>query len=243
MAYREYLPHIALTPFIEAYWTVTSQPDAAAFTSRILPDGAVDIICNLGSAVPTPGTDIVLESAQVYLAGTMTRFSETLISGGALLIGIRFRPGAFSLFYNMPLSGMADQCVLFERSLLDYLIKPGGIAERLDAFLLKRMKVGQQLITAVIADIIRHGGNRRVGELAGDHFITQRTLERMFDQSVGVSPKAFSGIVRFQAVLPHIKKVPAGVSLDAVAVAHGYYDHAHLANDIKKYTGSVPSCF
>src|SRR5579859_2117062 len=113
MSYQSITPDISLSPFIDAYWTVRTGDTAAAPAQRILPDGCVDIIFNLGSPVTvdesgtvpesTVPEPTVLESGKAYLIGTMTRPSLPVMGAGGYLAGIRFKPAAFSSFYKVPL--------------------------------------------------------------------------------------------------------------------------------------------
>ncbi|BAV08844.1 AraC-type DNA-binding protein [Filimonas lacunae] len=241
--YTEYLPHIALRPYIDAYWKVATGSNITSVTSRILPDGAVDIICNLGSSVSDAGTKEVMTADKVYLNGTMTAFADSVLRANALLIGVRFKPAAFALFYQLPLHDTADGCIEFERDLLNCRLAEAGFSQRLDAYFLARKAQEHHRLLPVIADIIIHKGNKRIGLLAKAHFITPRQLERQFLQSTGISAKAFSNVVRFGAALQHIRQVGEKVSLEEIAFQYGYYDQAHLANEIKKYTGHSPSYY
>ena len=226
MSYQQYKPHPALHSYIDAYWTVRS----GQATSRILPDGCVDLICNLGAPITSDNT--ILAPDHVYLIGTMTRFSDTVSTADTNLLGIRFKPGAFSLFYDHPLHEAADQCITFDRSLL-------SIAN-LDQYFLNKQKKTTHALLPVIADIIAQKGNARISALTKKHFITERQLERNFKQYTGISPKAFSKIIRFRSIMDQIKHNEAKESFEAIAFRNGFYDHAHLAHEIKKYTGSTP---
>lgn len=226
MSYQQYKPHPALHPYIDAYWTVRSGSQSS---TRILPDGCVDLICNLGSRVTSDNT--ILAPDNVYLVGTMTRFSETSSQPDSHLAGIRFKPGAFALFYNHPLHEAADQCIEFrDRSLLD--------VKDLDQYFLNKQKHKTNAILPIIRDIITHNGNTKVSTLTKKHFITERQLERNFKQYTGISPKAFSNIIRFRSVINQIRHNTE--SLETIAFRNGYYDHAHLTHEIKKYTGYTP---
>jgi AraC-like DNA-binding protein len=68
-------------------------------------------------------------------------------------------------------------------------------------------------------------------------------LERNFKKNIGISPKEFVNILRFQFALEKIKDNQLGKSLQDIAFESGYYDHAHLSNEIKRYTGLSPSQF
>lgn len=97
------------------------------------------------------------------------------------------------------------------------------------------------MLMQVIADIKKHKGTISVFELANRHFTTVRQLERHFKQHIGISPKEFINIIRFQFVHAAIREKSSEKSLLKIAFDHGYYDHAHLANAIKRYTGDTPT--
>lgn len=227
MSYQQYKPHPALHPYIDAYWTVR----AGKNTSRILPDGCVDLICNLGS--PVTSDNNILAPDQVYLIGTMTHFSDTVSSADTNLLGIRFKPGAFNFFYDQPLHEAADQCIEFERSLLSIT--------NLDQYFLHKQKKTTHALFPIIADIIAQKGNVKISGLTKKHFITERQLERNFKQYTGISPKAFSNIIRFRSIMDEINHNKTKESFETIAFRNGYYDHAHLTNEIKKYTGQTPA--
>ncbi|MDO7742533.1 MAG: helix-turn-helix domain-containing protein, partial [Pedobacter sp.] len=65
--------------------------------------------------------------------------------------------------------------------------------------------------------------------------------ERHFKFHVGISPKEFANLTRYQFASESISKNSTQSTLLQIALEHGYYDHAHLTNEIKKYTGVTPS--
>jgi hypothetical protein len=97
MIYTQFNPHPALSNYIDAYWTVEGEGNGLE-AERILPDGCVDIILNLGAACKTDNGNFLMENEKAYLVGTMTRLKEANLSRDAKLLGIRFKPGAFSFF-------------------------------------------------------------------------------------------------------------------------------------------------
>jgi transcriptional regulator GlxA family with amidase domain len=66
-------------------------------------------------------------------------------------------------------------------------------------------------------------------------------LERNFKKLIGLSPKEYSNIIRFQNALSLIKNSSQRRSLLDIAFECGYYDHSHLSNEIKQKTGLSPS--
>jgi AraC-like DNA-binding protein len=170
----------------------------------------------------------------------MTTYADSWLPAYSRLAGIRFRPGAFHAFYKMSLNGAADDCIAFERELLNLRLLEAGFTDRLNQYFLRRLSAPAFPLQQVIGSIIRHSGNKRVTELAQEHYVTPRQLERYFKEQVGVSAKAFSGIVRFRAAWSKMRQAQAGTDMALLAAQCGYYDQAHFSNDIKRYTGLPP---
>lgn len=242
MAYNQFNPHPALADYIDAYWTVAADGNELK-TEKILPDGCVDIIFNLGADCKTDNSSFTMHNEKVYLIGTMTRFKETNINPETNLLGIRFKPAAFSAFYKFnSLHEVTDQTVEFEKTLSPDLQKIIQYSTAyLNHFFLNKLSKPKHNLIPVIADIQNHKGQLNVNKLAQRHFTTKRQLERSFKQHVGIGPKEFINFVRYQFTLSVIKNRASNRSLLDIAFECGYYDHSHLTNEVKRYTGVAPS--
>src|SRR5690606_22519282 len=111
----------------------------------------------------------------------------------------------------------------------------------LNRFFLDRMKQPSNPMQAIINDIDVSNGHIRVQDLSKRHFTTVRQVERYFKRNIGLTPKEYSNIIRFQNAMRLIKESRLERSLSEIAFTCGYYDHAHLTNDIKRHTGMAPS--
>lgn len=96
---------------------------------------------------------------------------------------------------------------------------------------------------SIISCIYQRHGQVSVDAVAKEFFITHRQLERGFKQYVGIAPKTFINLVRCFHAMAMIRQHSGSKSLLDIALDCGYYDHAHLTNEIKKYTGLTPSQF
>jgi AraC-like DNA-binding protein len=242
MIYSQFAPHPALMPYIDAYWTATGEGHGLQ-TEKILPDGCIDIIFNLGPDCLTESNTYLLKSEQAYLIGTMTRFKETDMLPETRLLGIRFKPAAFTVFYDYPsLHQLTDKTVEFKKMLAPDVKSITKYANAyLDHFFLKRLSQPKRSLLPVIAGIQAHNGQLSVNALAQQYFTTIRQLERSFNQHMGISPKEFINLVRYQSTFQKIRHNTANKSLLEIAYESGYYDHSHLTNEIKKYTGLAPT--
>src|SRR5690606_14164222 len=110
-----------------------------------------------------------------------------------------------------------------------------------DHFFSEKIKTKSNQLQSIINDI--HSTNGEIGsyELSRKHFTTVRQLERNFKKLIGLSPKEYANIIRFQNALSLIKNSNQNRSLLDIAFECRYYDHSHLSNEIKRNTGLLPS--
>ena len=244
MKYSEAAPHPALSKYVDAYWTATGSSKTVA-VEKILPDGCVDIIFNVGNDCYTDNGAVLMNNAKAYLVGTMTRFKETEMDSSTRLLGVRFKPGTFLGFFNYaPLCEIANRTVELDAHFCfntNKLIK--SPFEFLDKLLFKNLKSPNQHLLEQIQTIQKSKGQVKIEELASIHFTTVRQLERNFKHHLGITPKEFVNLVRYQNVKAAIEQRKHGQSLLSIAFDFGYYDHAHLTNHFRQYNGCTPSVF
>lgn len=244
MIYKEIEPHPDLADYIDAFW-ICEGAGKQCVSEIILPDNCVDLIFNLGEKCKTDNGEVTMYSGKTYLVGVMTTFKETFIDSSNKLVGVRFKPSAFRSFYRyVPLNEIKDITIEFDQALSPDIgkIKKQATAY-LNEFFIRGLAKAKDNLFNVIKDIETAKGQINVEKLAKRNNVTTRQLERTFKMQIGISPKEFANVVRFRAALSKIKHNKSRQSLSAIAFECGYYDHAHLSNEIKKYTGVAPSKF
>lgn len=242
MSYREYSPHPALSNHIDAYWTINTGNIEQSKIHRILPDGCTDIIFNKGNTIYRPDQQPALLSEESYLIGTMTTFTETMQSSGNAILGIRFKPGAITAFYPVDAHEITDLGIPYKDHLLRELVyQSPDLRTDLNLYFLKKLSSKPIAIAAVLNEIHNSGGRIKVAELIKNHAMSERKMERLFKKDVGVSIKTMTRLIRFQHTFKTLQDNAGKRSLSDIAYAAGYYDQAHLCNEIKAYTGFTPS--
>jgi AraC-like DNA-binding protein len=242
MSYAQFDPHPALAPYIDAYWRVTADGPSIVI-DRIMPDCCIDIIVNLGSDMIADAGGFVMRHGKAYLVGTMTRFKEAVREKDTHIVGIRFKPGAFDHFYRFgSLHELTDKIVEFDDMLSPGIgMLAGDFTVRLDRFFGGRLRPPRESVLPLIDGITVSKGQISVAGLAKGHYTTPRQLQRLFRCHLGIGPKEFINFTRYQAALQQIKRDYARKTLLDIAFECGYYDHAHLANEVRKYAGVSPS--
>ncbi len=115
MSYRQLSPCTDLAPYIDANWIVTGKKINDA-VEKNMPDGCNDIILNLGEDCHVNDSNLLMKNRHAYLVGTMTCYKEITRPRDTNLVGIRFKPAAFSFFYKYSsLHEIADKTVEFDK--------------------------------------------------------------------------------------------------------------------------------
>jgi AraC-like DNA-binding protein len=111
----------------------------------------------------------------------------------------------------------------------------------LERFLIQRLSDVQidSRVQMALKRIEECSGQIRIGQLARDCQVSLRHLDRLLRNWVGFSPKRLARIMRFQALLQHMETSPSDCSA-RVAAELGYFDQAHLANELALFAGTSP---
>lgn len=182
-----------------------------------------------------------MEFGKTYVVGAMTSFKDSVIDTATHLIAVCLKPGTFTNFYASR-NELTNDTVEFEKSQsfnLDKTFK--NSFNYFDQFFSSRLKSKNYQLQSIINDIYSTKGQLCISELSKRNFITVRQLEHNFKNLIGLSPKKFSNIIRFRNAFGLIKDSKQNRSLLDIAFECGYYDHSHLTNEIKRYTGLLPS--
>ena len=165
---------------------------------------------------------------------------------GAASVLVRFTPqGAACL--GVPASELVDQSVALEElvaperidALHERLARAPSDAARADAVahLLEQLCFARDpAVTRAIALLDTEVSSVRA--LAAALGLSERQLERRFLAAVGVTPKRFAGLRRFERAVRLAQTEP---TLAQAAVAAGYYDQSHLVRDFRRYAGASPT--
>jgi AraC-like DNA-binding protein len=193
-------------------------------------------------------------SPRIVLIGMQThRDGELHIRGAVDSFAILFQPSALELLFALPAQEFTDQGVNAE-SVFGPVI--GRFQERLadcrtfderisvaNQFLLRRAinASTRDGISAAAIEILRRADGARIPAMAERAGLGLRQFERKFVQHVGVSPKLFARIARFEAAL-NWKGRSLQDSWTEVAHRFGYYDQMHMVHEFTGFTGETPTC-
>lgn len=242
MEYKEIKPCAALEPFIHCFWELNGSGHDRQW-ERNFPDGCPGLAMNLGDTCVTDNGSVSMELGKTYVVGTMTSFKDSFIDSNTHLLGVCFKPATFANFYRYASQHeLTDQSIELERAdsfCIDSILKDPS--RYLNGFFTDRIKHQHHPLREIIADIHSSGGQLSISELSKRNRTNARQLERHFKMHIGISPKEYSNIIRFQHALNVIRNSGEKRSLLDIAFECGYYDHSHLTNEIRRNTGLSPS--
>ena len=221
-------PMMALKPYVRCFWTC--ERGKCAHLTRIIPDCCADIIINLddcGAGFVGMCTDcFAAENTDTvfcirFYAWAAPQFTRT---NAVQLFNAVINPqNLFSNFTEFKERIIAAKDIVERVELANkYLI--GLLDNRYDCDIMNSLYT-----------IIRSNGNISVSDLSRGIAVSNRTLERKFMQSIGVSPKTITELIRYQLLWQDCIG-NRFCALDSVE-KFGYYDQAHMYNDFIKYHG------
>jgi AraC-like DNA-binding protein len=246
-----------LAPHVEHLWMARGRLPAR-WRNMLLPDGAVELIFNLGDsqklcALEDPTQYIAFHHS--WISGERTAPIVIDESGYVHLIGVRLRPGGAWPFLGIPLREFTDQVVeldtVFGREIANVREQLGEAAdddERFDllkSWLIQRMRARMPPTRAVSFALraLRDDPNTaRIGRLADEIGISHKHLLREFDRCVGLAPKLFSRLCTFQRVIQSVGQKP-DVDWATTAATCGYYDQAHFIREFRAFSGMTPTVY
>ena len=206
--------------------------------------------------LPHPNVNLAFEASGPCVYGIDTKIFARSLSGAGKALGIRFRPGGFRPFHSDPVSGLNDRVVPAAEILgrgadlacAAAMADDAGdeaMTEAAAGLLRGREPTADPLIDQV-ADLVRRITEdpelRRVGQLARLSGLSERRLQRLFADYVGVSPKWVMRRARLhEAALRVEADGPSSVDWAALAADLGYADQAHLSRDFTATVGVPPT--
>lgn len=251
MLHAAHEPPAPLARLVQSLW-IQEEPavDEPVEPTVLLPVGYAALVFEYGDPFEELGADgVARRLAPVVLAGPCTRPVRVRALGRTGLVIVPFRPWGAAAFFP----GAAGASERFVE--LEALVSPAEVrrvhAQVLEAadergrraaverFLLARLGrvASDACVVAAVERIERAEGREPIADVARHLGIGRRHLARRFAETLGLGPKAFARIVRFQGAL---RRARAGEPWATVAARAGYSDQAHLVKECQALSGCTP---
>jgi AraC-like DNA-binding protein len=253
MHYSVHKPGPALSGLVSCLWSLRDAPRHDR--ERIVPTGTVELVVNLQEdeirIYGPPGT-----------GGTCRRFRGAVVSGcysspfeidtreHASIVGVHFRPGGAARLLGLRPGEIADAHVGLDEvwgpratQLRERLCASSAEQERfriLEEALTARLPRGpheRSAVRAALSALDRPGV--AVGAVARQLELSRRRLIEIFTEDVGMTPKRYARVRRFQRALALATRSPTP-TWTQLALECGYFDQAHLCREWAELTGVSP---
>jgi AraC-like DNA-binding protein len=265
--YREFAPCEALKDHVRAFFSFTPPSDRSVVTRRMtsevifrpghsfcspmFADGHASIVFDLGMACHLDGVwrpDLF----RGRLIGAVTCVGPVLDSTRPEMVGAYFQGGQIPSVAHLPAFEFTDKVVPLEdvwsagcRFALELSeLNEEQRIDRLEALLLQRM--GHSVRTNSMVDMpylvsfaLENRGHVDVGTLANLAGVSRQHLARLFRERVGVSPKLYCRLARFQSAL-YYATVGNNVDWAQAALETGYADQSHMIAEFREFSSLTP---
>jgi AraC-like DNA-binding protein len=205
--------------------------------------------------LPHPSVQLVVENGSCRVHGVLRgRFSHTL-EGRGEIFGTTFRPAGFRTLFGRPVVELTDRVVegsaVFGAAAGELAgrihdardvearigIAEGFVRERLPGVVPAAVRAVNGLVDAILAD----RAVLKVDDIVERHGIGKRTLQKLFREYVGVTPKWVIRRYRLHEAAERLDT--AATDLSTLAYELGYADQAHFVRDFKATVGRPPAAY
>jgi len=252
MFYIQKTPSAALAPWVRSLWYCRAS-EALYGRERVLPNGCLQIVLNLrGDSLTDCGDDGAVSGrvAPAIVVGARGRYEVIDTSDLAELAGIVIRPGGFARLFRERADLFFEESIsldsVWREPVVDRLGDASSPEEKLCR--LERSLIGLVRRDACRLEMVDHAiylfrrKQLSVADCARSIGVSERRLSQVFREEVGVAPKMWCRIHRFQAAT---RALHAGVDVpwSELALRCGYYDQSHFANDFRAFSGIDPTTY
>ena len=234
-------PCVALQPLIEFFYEISWNMSA----------GENQLI----ESLPAPSVHLIFMNGEAEISGPIKRRFSYVMENQGYLFGAKFWPGSFRMICDEPSSNLTNKQLPAELVLGDSVLpvanaifcadqaaKKLTIVQNYLSFLYKPNEERIPVIKKIFVDIEEHKSIFTVVQLAALQKVTVRSLQRLFKEYVGVSPKWAIQLFRLREAAQQMES-QNHIDFSRLALELGYSDQAHFSNHFKRITGKTPTSY
>jgi len=255
MIFRTHIPAFPLSQFIELF-VYFERAEHAHTVDRFLPNGDTEILIDFHDTPQYIYDNSTLKEIQacnqVWASGLRTEPITIPSGNGATMMVISFKKGAAGAFFPFPMDEISDCVVdadLVWGSDFGFLREQLLAAKDIDLrfklvedFLLKKFNAKldtNPCVSFAVREMIERPDGLSIARMNEKIGYSQKHFTQMFRKQVGVTPKSFLKIMRFQKAVRAIDDA-SDIDWGDIALASGFYDQAHFIHDFKHFSGFTP---
>ncbi|OKP88417.1 hypothetical protein A3848_17640 [Paenibacillus sp. P32E] len=256
MLLRTYIPQAPLSGFVDFFWYFEgyTSPYSQELT---LPDGSIELVFNLSGGkinlLDRENKGLVRAYGSSVICGPHSKSFIIDTSVKSTVLGVHFKPGGVYPFLKMPVDEVhnihvsldalwgVQAHVMHEKLLLTKTVDDKF--QQLEKSLIKLASqplIQHPAVHFALNEFLSLPLKRPLSDVIGQIGISHRRFIQIFKEEVGLTPKLFCRLRRFQEVLNQIDQAKNVNWLD-VAMACGYYDQMHFIKDFQAFSSLNPT--
>ncbi len=257
MINRLHIPSAPLNEFIDFFYYYKDYNPSHEI-ERLLPNGEVQVIFELTEhpkyIYDNHSLKEIQSCQQVWFSGFRTE-PITIPSGQeSEMVVVQFRRGRAYPFLNAPMFRLTNYVVDAELVLRQEILEIRGLmieAQTPDEKLkilesaLERCYLSQlkenAFVDFALERIWHQPAQASIREVIGQTGYSQKHIIKLFKDYVGVTPKEYLKVIRFQKVIQQIESNVSSINWPSLAYESGYYDQSHFISDFKAFSGFTPT--
>jgi len=235
--YSQYYPDKSLCDYVKFFYYFHSDDTVP---ERILPFGTTEITIRMDG-----------DNNNIFITNPATRSYHVKPGSLHSTVGICFQPWALNSLFKIPQHQLSNTKlplgdVLGKEfrdlaALLKGIKNYSDVLRLLQAYLVNTITTPQNpLIIDAIRYVDQENGLIDIQDLYKRYNISERRLQQLFNNAIGMSPKKYCLLKRFHLA---VTRLNAGSNLTDLALGLHYYDQAHFIHDFSSLAGICPGDF
>ncbi len=255
----KYLPPGMVKDLVDSFFVIqTTASQQNLLEDLIIPDGTHGILFVEQGQIMRTELNKEAPSAclnKTYIFGQKSgpvtyRFEPAPL----LAYGAKLKPCALKSCFDLPAMELTDRLVAADMllstqqqlecekiygtaSITQKILSLAGFLQQAARTTSRQKALGE----AILHHIHLHQGQISIQEICCFFKLNYKYLERLFKQEVGLNPKMYCRIIRFNASILHYQKT--STPLTDLAYTAGYFDQMHFIKEVKRFTGLSPRQF
>lgn len=242
MGYRRLAPCAALADAVEYLW-ILEQPEGEREAQPVLPDGRMELVFQLARPFEQRHTDgRWLRQGGRLLVGQQLRRVDLRPCGATHCLGVHLAPAGLACFVAGDLRRFSGRILDLAEAFpaaptLEALRDaPDAVRAVQDWLLSQRRASPDPVVQAALRAL---DDSTELETIAATLGLSERQLRRRFESAVGLAPKRYARLQRFQQVFAQAREGEAQAWAEA-ALDGGYCDQSHFNRDFRAFTGQSP---
>ena len=259
MLLNEIKPSPFLTDSIRLYRIIDFQfPNGVTIPPKIYsprPEQCLQFYPKDSETVKSPDSNVIVSNKKVSCIGQHTKAIHRQVGNDFLSFQVLFQPGAFYRVTGVAMHELANVYLdaedvfgtgvrevneeMFAATSYAQMIQ---IVEKFLGKLVQKAKGREHPVDSTSRTMFLQNEQYSLDGFLKASCLCHRQFDRLFKERVGIPPKQFLQIIRFDRAFRMKNRYPNKDWL-SIAIHCGYHDYQHLVKDYKEFTGYSPKQF